>query len=116
MLDEMPLNQRRIAGEWLIFVACLLVGLGLAILISHQAKDAAAADAAAWLEANFRGLPAPDLSVLNRASHLPFWRLSTGLLVMIYASVCLVRSVFWAVGTLRRPAANRALVKEEDQE
>jgi hypothetical protein len=104
MLDEMPLNQKRIAGEWLVFVACLLVGVGLAIAISQQAPDAAAADAAAWIEANSRGFPAPGFSVLNRASHLPFWRLSVGLLLMLYTSVCLVRSVFWAVKTLGQPA------------
>jgi len=106
MLDKMPLNQRRIAGEWLVFVACMFAGVGLAIVIAQQAPAATAADAAAWMEAHSRGLTEPDLSVLNRASHLPLWRLSAALLLMLYASICLARSVIWAVRTLRRPREN----------
>jgi hypothetical protein len=58
VLDEMPLNPRRIAREWMMFVACLLVSLGLAVAISLHSRAAAAADAAAWLAATFHGLPA----------------------------------------------------------
>lgn len=118
VLDEMPLNPRRIAREWLIFVACLLVSLGIAVAISLHAREAALADAAAWVDATSHGLPAPSFSLLNRAGELPFWKASMVVLFLLYGTVALVRSVIWAVGALRQPAfgaINRSLGKEDQE-
>ncbi|HXO26350.1 MAG TPA: hypothetical protein VOA80_03335 [Thermoanaerobaculia bacterium] len=106
MLDKVSLNSKRIiAREWLIFVTCLLVSLCLAGAIAWHARAAAAADATAALDAAFAESkqPEPPPSLLNRAGQLPFFKASTALLFLLYGTVALARSAFWAIKTLRKP-------------
>jgi hypothetical protein len=107
MLDEMPVNLRIIiAREWLIFVACLVVSLVAAGAIAWHGRDV---DAAAALDASIREafvVPpqvGPHLSPLDHFSQLPYRRVSTVLLLGLYLTLSLFRSVFWAVTALRHP-------------